>query len=62
MRGAFLARVTPVRRVVRLARERALSLMIKRADERETFGKHLARHQMIQAFLADSAIDLALRG
>src|SRR5947209_4693636 len=25
---------------------------------RDVFGKHLARHQMIQAFLADSAIDL----
>ena len=38
--------------------QRALDLSAKRTLERETFGKHLARHQMIQAFLADSAIDL----
>jgi acyl-CoA dehydrogenase len=38
--------------------QRALDLSARRTLERETFGKHLARHQMIQAFLADSAIDL----
>jgi acyl-CoA dehydrogenase len=38
--------------------QRALDLSAKRTLEREAFGKHLARHQMIQAFLADSAIDL----
>jgi acyl-CoA dehydrogenase len=38
--------------------QRALDLSAERSLERESFGKHLARHQMIQAFLADSAIDL----
>src|SRR5215211_5367135 len=38
--------------------QRALDLSAKRTLEREAFGKHLARHEMIQAFLADSAIDL----
>jgi acyl-CoA dehydrogenase len=38
--------------------QRALDLSASRTLERESFGKHLARHQMIQAFLADSAIDL----
>ena len=38
--------------------QRALDLSAKRTLERESFGKHLARHQMIQAFLADCAIDL----
>jgi acyl-CoA dehydrogenase len=38
--------------------QRALDLSAERSLKRETFGKHLARHQMIQAFLADSAIDL----
>jgi acyl-CoA dehydrogenase len=38
--------------------QRALDLSAARTLQRESFGKHLARHQMIQAFLADSAIDL----
>jgi acyl-CoA dehydrogenase len=38
--------------------QRALDLSAERSLGRESFGKHLARHQMIQAFLADSAIDL----
>jgi acyl-CoA dehydrogenase len=38
--------------------QRALDLSAERTLQRESFGKHLARHQMIQAFLADSAIDL----
>jgi acyl-CoA dehydrogenase len=38
--------------------QRALDLSAERTLARESFGKHLARHQMIQAFLADSAIDL----
>ena len=38
--------------------QRALDLSAERSLKREVFGKHLARHQMIQAFLADSAIDL----
>jgi acyl-CoA dehydrogenase len=38
--------------------QRALDLSATRTLQRESFGKHLARHQMIQSFLADSAIDL----
>jgi acyl-CoA dehydrogenase len=38
--------------------QRALDMSAERTLQRESFGKHLARHQMIQAFLADSAIDL----
>jgi alkylation response protein AidB-like acyl-CoA dehydrogenase len=38
--------------------QRALDLAAARAIERRSFGKELARHQAIQFFLADSAIDL----
>jgi acyl-CoA dehydrogenase len=38
--------------------QRALDLSARRTLEREAFGKQLAQHQMIQTFLADSAIDL----
>jgi acyl-CoA dehydrogenase len=38
--------------------QRALDLATKRLLERRTFGKELARHQMLQAMIADSAIDL----
>jgi len=38
--------------------QRALDLSTKRLLERSTFGKELARHQMMQAMVADSAMDL----
>ena len=38
--------------------QRALDLTAKRMLERESFGARLADHQMLQAFLADSAMDL----
>jgi acyl-CoA dehydrogenase len=38
--------------------QRALDLSARRTLERAAFGKPLAQHQMTQAFLADSAIDL----
>jgi acyl-CoA dehydrogenase len=38
--------------------QRALDLATKRLLERKAFGKELARHQMLQAMIADSAIDL----
>jgi acyl-CoA dehydrogenase len=38
--------------------QRALDLATQRLLTRKTFGKELARHQMLQAMIADSAIDL----
>ena len=38
--------------------QRALDLTARRTLERKAFGKELARHQALQFFLADSAIDL----
>lgn len=38
--------------------QRALDLATQRLLTRKTFGKELARHQMMQAMIADSAIDL----
>ena len=38
--------------------QRALDLTAQRLLERKAFGKELARHQALQFFLADSAIDL----
>jgi acyl-CoA dehydrogenase len=38
--------------------QRALDLATTRLLERRAFGKELARHQMLQAMIADSAIDL----
>lgn len=38
--------------------QRALDLAAKRALERETFGKMLARHQFVQGMIADSATEL----
>ncbi len=38
--------------------QRALDLSSRRLLERKAFGKELARHQMMQAMIADSAIDL----
>jgi alkylation response protein AidB-like acyl-CoA dehydrogenase len=38
--------------------QRALDLTTKRLMERKAFGKELARHQALQFFIADSAIDL----
>jgi acyl-CoA dehydrogenase len=38
--------------------QRALDLATTRLLERKAFGKELARHQMLQAMIADSAIDL----
>jgi acyl-CoA dehydrogenase len=38
--------------------QRALDLSAKRLLERKAFGKELARHQMLQAMIADSAMDL----
>jgi acyl-CoA dehydrogenase len=38
--------------------QRALDLTARRMLERESFGARLADHQMLQAFIADSAIDL----
>ena len=38
--------------------QRALDLTAQRMLERESFGARLADHQMLQAFLADSAMDL----
>jgi acyl-CoA dehydrogenase len=38
--------------------QRALDLSAKRLLERKAFGKELARHQALQFFLADSAMDL----
>ena len=38
--------------------QRALDLTARRMLERESFGARLADHQMLQAFLADSAMDL----
>ena len=38
--------------------QRALDLATGRLLERKAFGKELARHQMLQAMIADSAIDL----
>ena len=38
--------------------QRALDLTSRRLLERKAFGKELARHQALQFFLADSAIDL----
>jgi alkylation response protein AidB-like acyl-CoA dehydrogenase len=38
--------------------QRALDLTAKRLIERKAFGKELARHQALQFFLADSAIEL----
>ena len=38
--------------------QRALDLATERLLTRKTFGKELARHQMMQAMIADSAIDL----
>jgi alkylation response protein AidB-like acyl-CoA dehydrogenase len=38
--------------------QRALDLTANRMLERKAFGKELARHQALQFFLADSAIDL----
>jgi len=38
--------------------QRALDLTARRMIERRAFGKELARHQALQFFLADSAIDL----
>jgi acyl-CoA dehydrogenase len=38
--------------------QRALDLATARLLERKAFGKELARHQMLQAMIADSAIDL----
>jgi alkylation response protein AidB-like acyl-CoA dehydrogenase len=38
--------------------QRALDLTTKRLLERKAFGKELARHQALQFFIADSAIDL----
>jgi alkylation response protein AidB-like acyl-CoA dehydrogenase len=38
--------------------QRALDLSARRLVERKAFGKELARHQMLQAMIADSAMDL----
>ena len=38
--------------------QRALDLATTRLLQRKSFGKELARHQMLQAMIADSAIDL----
>jgi acyl-CoA dehydrogenase len=38
--------------------QRALDLATRRLLERRSFGKELARHQMLQAMIADSAMDL----
>jgi acyl-CoA dehydrogenase len=38
--------------------QRALDLSARRLLERRAFGKELARHQMLQAMIADSAMDL----
>jgi acyl-CoA dehydrogenase len=38
--------------------QRALDLSTRRLLERKAFGKELARHQMLQAMIADSAMDL----
>jgi acyl-CoA dehydrogenase len=38
--------------------ERALSLMISRSIERSTFGKELARHGVVQEWIAHSRIDI----
>jgi acyl-CoA dehydrogenase len=38
--------------------QRALDLATARLLQRKSFGKELARHQMLQAMIADSAIDL----
>jgi alkylation response protein AidB-like acyl-CoA dehydrogenase len=38
--------------------QRALDLSSQRLLERSAFGKELARHQMLQAMIADSAMDL----
>jgi len=38
--------------------QRCLDLATKRSMEREAFGKHLARHQTVSNWLADSAIQL----
>jgi acyl-CoA dehydrogenase len=38
--------------------QRALDLSSRRLLERKAFGKELARHQMLQAMIADSAMDL----
>jgi acyl-CoA dehydrogenase len=38
--------------------QRALDLSTTRLLQRSTFGKELARHQMLQAMIADSAMDL----
>src|SRR3954449_703759 len=38
--------------------QRALDLSTTRLLERKSFGKELARHQMLQAMIADSAMDL----
>lgn len=38
--------------------QRALDLSAKRLLQRKAFGKELARHQMLQAMIADSAMDL----
>lgn len=38
--------------------QRSLDLAAKRSMEREAFGKHLARHQTVANWLADSAIQL----
>jgi alkylation response protein AidB-like acyl-CoA dehydrogenase len=38
--------------------QRALDLATERLLQRRAFGKELARHQMLQAMIADSAMDL----
>ena len=42
------------------AAERALSLMIKRADERETFGKPVSQNANIRDWIAEARIDLEM--
>src|SRR5699024_7843436 len=40
------------------AAERALELMIKRAQERETFGNRLSDHGVVQDWIAESRMDI----
>jgi acyl-CoA dehydrogenase len=42
------------------AAERALALMVKRADERETFGKPVSQNANIRDWIAEARIDLEM--
>jgi acyl-CoA dehydrogenase len=51
------ARLTHCMRWLGIAK-RSLEIAVQYANEREGFGKKLGQHQMVQAMIADSAIDL----